>query len=97
MPKEVWSGKQVNLSHLQDFGCVTTYLHIDAVDRSKLNVKSKKCYFIGYGSADMGYKFWDYQNKKILRNIIVIFNEEVQYKHRTTVDTETDKSKDVTT
>ena len=32
LPKEVWSGKKVNLSYLKVFGCVS-YLHIDSTAR----------------------------------------------------------------
>lgn len=69
LPEEVWSGKRVNLSHLKVFGCVS-YLPIVAANMSKLDAKSEK----GYGGADMGYKFWDDQNRKILRSRNVIFD-----------------------
>lgn len=87
LPEEVWSGKQVNLYHLEVFDCMS-YLHINAADRSKLDPKSKKCYFLGYGSVEIGYRFWDDQNKKIVKSKDVIFNEKVPYKNRTTVDSE---------
>ena len=57
--KEVWSGKEVNLSHLRVFGCIS-YVHIDA-ERSKLDVKSKKMLVImgmslvtGFGVMKIG-------------------------------------------
>lgn len=53
-----------------------SYLHIDVADKSKLDAKSHKCYFIRCGDAKIGYRFWDDQNRKILRNINVIFNVE---------------------
>lgn len=40
------------------FGCVT-YVHIDLDAISKLDPKSKKCIFIGYGNDEFGYRFWD--------------------------------------
>jgi hypothetical protein len=41
-------------------------IHIDFDSRSKLDVKSRKCFFIGYGDEAFGYRFWDDQNWKII-------------------------------
>ena len=84
LPEEVWSGKEVKFSHLKFFGCVF-YVHVDFDARSKLDAKSKICFFIGYGNEKFGYRFWDEQNKKIIRSRNVIFNEQVMYKDRLTV------------
>ena len=81
IPEEVWSGKEVNLSHLRVFGCIS-YVHIDSAERSKLEAKSNKCVFVGYGDDEFGYRFWDYENRKIIRSRDVIFNENVMYKDR---------------
>ena len=43
------------------------------------------CFFIGYGDEKFGYRFWDEQNRKIIRSRNVIFNEHVMYKNRSTV------------
>ena len=84
LPKEVWSDKEVNFSHLKVFYCVS-YVHIDSNAHSKLDAKSNICFFIGYGDENFGYRFWDEQNKKIIRSRNVIFNEQVMYKDRSTV------------
>ena len=81
IPEEVWSGKEVNLSHLRVFGCIS-YVHIDSAERSKLDAKSNKCVFVGDGDDEFGYRFWDYENRKIIRSRDVIFNENVMYKDR---------------
>ena len=81
IPKEVWSRKEVNLSYLKVFGCVS-YVHIDSDARSKLDAKSRKCFFIGYEDETFGYRFWDDQNRKVIRSRNVIFNEQVMYKDR---------------
>ncbi|CAJ2648559.1 unnamed protein product [Trifolium pratense] len=81
LPEEVWSGKEVKLSHLRIFGCVS-YILIDSCNRDKLDPKARKCYFIGYGSDMYGYRFWDDQNKKIIRSRNVTFNENLFYKDR---------------
>jgi hypothetical protein len=79
--EEVWSGNEVNLSYLKVFGCVS-YVHIDSNARSKLDAKSRKWFFIGYGDETFGYRFWDDQNRKVIRSRNVIFNEQVMYKDR---------------
>ena len=81
IPEEVWSRKEVNLSHLRVFGCIS-YVHIDSAERSKLDAKSNKCVFVGYGGDEFGYRFWDYENQKIIRSKDVIFNENVMYKDK---------------
>ena len=83
LPEEVWSGKEVNLSHLRVFGC-TSYVLTNPDNRDKLDPKARKCYFIGYGTDMYGYKFWDYQDKKIIRSRNVTFNEYMFYKDTST-------------
>ena len=41
--------------------------------------------FISYGDEKFDYRFWDEQNRKIIRSRNVIFNEQVMYKDRSTV------------
>ena len=49
-------------------------------------MQSQKIYFfIGYGDEKFGYRFWDEQNRKIIRSRNVIFNEQVTYKDRSNV------------
>ena len=74
LPKEVWSKNQVNLSHLKVF-CYASYILLNSNSRNKLNLKANRCYFIGYGYDMYGYRFWDDQNKKIIRSRNVTFNE----------------------
>ena len=81
IPEEVWSEKEVKLSHLKVFGCVS-YVHISDQARGKLDPKSLKCTFIGYGGDEFGYKFWNDQTKKVIRSRDVIFNERVMYKDK---------------
>ena len=63
------------------FGYIS-YVHIDSAERSKLDAKSNKCVFVGYGGDEFSYRFWDYENRKIIRSRDVIFNENVMYKDR---------------
>ena len=84
LPEEVWSGKEVKFSHLKFFCCVS-YVHIDFAAHSKLDAKSKICFFNGYGDQKFGYQFSNEQNRKIIRSRNVMFNEQIMYKDRSTV------------
>ncbi|KAK3037378.1 hypothetical protein RJ639_030476 [Escallonia herrerae] len=53
--EEEWSGKPVNYFFLRVFGC-SAYAHIDKKERKKLDSKSQKCVFIGYGGDEYGYR-----------------------------------------
>ena len=48
IPKEAWTSKKVNYAFLKVLGC-KAFMHIDKILRSKLEAKSKKRFFIGYG------------------------------------------------
>ena len=90
IPEEVWTEKEVKLSHLKVFGCVSYIL--DGDRKSKLDAKSLKCTFVGYGTdGEFGYRFWDEQNHKIIRSRDVVFNEKVMYKDRKTAVSEPNK------
>ena len=54
--EEVWSGKEVKFSHLKVFDCVS-YVHIDSDAHSKLDAKSKICFFIGYVMRNLAIGF----------------------------------------
>ncbi|KAI9198572.1 hypothetical protein LWI28_018376 [Acer negundo] len=87
IPEEIWTGKEVKISHLKVFGCVS-YVHVSDHTRSKLDVKSVKCTLVGYGEDEFGYKLWDDQNRKMIRSRDVVFNEKVMYKDRNTKTSE---------
>jgi hypothetical protein len=46
-PKEKFTSKKLDVSHLKVFGCIA-YVHVIDEKRSKLDPKAKKCIFIGY-------------------------------------------------
>jgi len=79
IPKEAWTSKKVKYSFLKTSGC-EAFVHINKENRTKLEAKSKKCTFIGYGVNDFGYRSYDYEKHKIIRSRDVIFNEKVLYK-----------------
>ena len=51
IPQEVWIGKKVNYSFIRTFG-YEAFVHVDKKNRTKLDAKSQKCTFIGYGIDD---------------------------------------------
>ena len=54
IPMECWSHKQPNYDRLCVFGC-EVYTHVPNELRHKLDPKSHKCIFIGYGgNREMG-------------------------------------------
>jgi len=55
VPKEVWSGKKVDMSFPCIFGYVV-HVMINPEKRDKLGSKSKKCYFLGYGTDSFVYR-----------------------------------------
>ena len=61
-------------------------MHISDQGRNKLDPKSKKCTFIGYGEDEFGYHIWDDEKKKVIRSRDVIFNERVMYKDMHKID-----------
>ena len=80
VPEEVWTGKPPSYQHLRVFGGVA-YVHIRREERTKIEPKSQKCIFLGYGdSGEMGYRLWDLENRKIIRSKDVIFDETCMYK-----------------
>jgi hypothetical protein len=77
--RRICSYHWVNYYFLKTFGC-EAFVHINKENRTKLEVKSKKCTFIGYDVNDFSYSLWDYENHRIIRSRDVIFNEKVMYK-----------------
>ncbi|GKA04546.1 retrovirus-related pol polyprotein from transposon TNT 1-94 [Tanacetum coccineum] len=85
IPEEEWQGKEVILAHLRVFGC-DSYVKVKDVVRDKLDAKSVKCTFIGYGSDEMEYRFWDSKSHKVVRSIYVTFNEDSLYGAKAATD-----------
>lgn len=74
-PFEALFGKKQSVKHLQIFGS-TCYAHIPTEDRKKLDNKSKKCIFLGYGTTVKGYRLYDELTSRVLHSRNVIFKEE---------------------
>ena len=60
-PQEVWSGRKPSISHMRVFGTIS-HVHIPNERRTKLDDKSERFIFIGYGSSSKGYKLYNPNN-----------------------------------
>ncbi|KAK4325723.1 hypothetical protein Pmani_003666 [Petrolisthes manimaculis] len=73
-PCQALMGKKPSVHHLRIFGCVC-YAHVPKDERRKLDPKSVKCIFLGYGSEVKGYRLFDLEKKRILNSRDVTFDE----------------------
>ena len=51
-------------------------MHILKYERSKLDAKTRPCVFIGYGQDELGYRFYDPMQKKLVRSRDAMFMED---------------------
>ncbi|KAB5564961.1 hypothetical protein DKX38_005015 [Salix brachista] len=75
VPDRVWNGKDVFYDQLRVFGC-KAFVHIPKDERSKLDVKTRQCIFLGYGLDEFGYRLYDPVEKKLVRSRDVVFMED---------------------
>ena len=73
-PYEAWSGDRPNVKHLRLFECIA-YALVPKDERKKLDSKSIKCIFLGYGAEIKGYQLYDVERGKVLHSRDVIFDE----------------------
>ena len=80
IPQEIWTGNKPNYDKLRIFDC-EVYTLIPKDDHRKLEPRSRKCVFLGYGPDDeIGYRLWDPEHKQIVRSSDVVFNESAMHK-----------------
>ena len=75
VPDRIWSDNEISYDHLRVFGC-KAFVHIPKDERSKLDAKARPCVFIGYGQDELGYRFYDPVQKKLVRSRDVVFMED---------------------
>ncbi|GKB67378.1 retrovirus-related pol polyprotein from transposon TNT 1-94, partial [Tanacetum coccineum] len=63
-----------------------TMLPLSMTAAGRLDAKSMKCTFIGYGSDEMGYLFWDSKSHKVVRSRDVTFNKDSLYGAKAATD-----------
>lgn len=74
-PEEAWTGKKVNVSHLQIFGN-PVMMHIPKQKRRKWDKKSKKMIFVGFSEGVKGYRCIDPETKQFKMSRDVVFLQE---------------------
>lgn len=65
-PQNVWYGKPFDYTDLKIFGCPAYAL----LNEGKLDLKAKKCIFLGYASGVKGYRLWCIENSKSFEFLI---------------------------
>lgn len=75
VPKKVWTRKDVSYDHLRVFRH-KAFVYIPKDERSKLDVKTRQCIFLGYGQDEYDYRFYDPTEKKLVRSRNVVFIED---------------------
>jgi len=73
-PYEALNKRKPNVGHFRVFGCVT-YSHIPDEMRRKLDFKSKRCVFVGYGNTTKGYRLYDFVAKRVFYSRNLFFDE----------------------
>ena len=77
---EMGTGKPADYFYLYAFGCHVYVMH-NAYERTKLDLKSRRCIFAGYTDGVNGYRLWDPTTHKIVISKDVIFIE-VQFQRK---------------
>ena len=75
VPDRIGSNNEISYDHLRVFGC-KAFVHISKDERSKLDAKTRPCVFIGYGQDDLGYRFYDPMQKKLVGSRDAMFMED---------------------
>jgi hypothetical protein len=73
-PKEKYSGRKLDLSHLKVFGCIA-YVHVPDELQTKLDPKVEKCVFIGYSLEQKGYRCYNPITREMRVSRDVVFDE----------------------
>ena len=56
-PKEIFTGKKPEVSHLKIFGC-PVYIHVPKEKRTKLDPSGKKGIFVGYCEVSKAFRIY---------------------------------------
>ncbi|RDY02473.1 hypothetical protein CR513_14061, partial [Mucuna pruriens] len=72
---KIWFGKDVKYDHLRVFDC-KAFVHVRKDERSKLDMKTRHCIFIGYGQDEYGYRLYVPIVNKLVKSRDVQFMED---------------------
>ena len=80
IPQELWAGRKQDYAKLRIFGC-EAYALVPNDERRKLDSRSRKCIFLGYGpDRNYEYSLWDPETRQVISIADVIFNESAMHK-----------------
>jgi hypothetical protein len=74
IPEEVWTSHLCDYSNMIIF-CCDVYALISKDHHSKLDPRSKRYVFLGYGDGVNGYQLWDPTSHKIIISKDLVFDE----------------------
>jgi hypothetical protein len=74
-PEASYTGKQLDLSNLKTFGCLS-YVHVPDETRQKLDGKTRKGLFVGYDQESKAYRIYDPLTRKVMISRDVVFDED---------------------
>jgi hypothetical protein len=78
--QELWTRRKLDYGKLRIFGC-EAYVVVPKDERRKLESRSQKCVFLGYGpDGSFGYRLWDPETHQVVRSSDVVINESVMHK-----------------
>ena len=75
-PEEIWTGTKPDLSNLRMFGCKAD-MYVPEQKRSKMDLKMKECFMLGYCLNQKGYRLWEPTRQQVLTARDVVFFERV--------------------
>ena len=73
---EVWGGTKPILANMKVFGC-HAYMNMPNPKRSKIDVRSIQCRFIGYSDHEKSYRFEEIKSRRVLASRDARFMEKV--------------------
>ena len=78
--QELWTSQRPNYEKLRIFE-YEAFALVPKDNRQKLESRSRKCIFLGYGSEGaFGHRLWDLENRQIVWSSNVLFNESKMHK-----------------
>ena len=68
------TGKKPSVKDLRIFGC-KAYAHVPKDERGKMDSKTRRCTFLGYGETTKGFRLYDDERKRVIFSRDVVFDE----------------------
>eukprot|EP00180_Rhodochaete_pulchella_P004065 Plantae.Rhodophyta-Rhodochaete_pulchella.ctg74906.p1 GENE.Plantae.Rhodophyta-Rhodochaete_pulchella.ctg74906~~Plantae.Rhodophyta-Rhodochaete_pulchella.ctg74906.p1 ORF type:complete len:375 (-),score=45.26 Plantae.Rhodophyta-Rhodochaete_pulchella.ctg74906:698-1678(-) len=72
IPQIIWTQQDLDVSHLRTFECLAC-VHVPKARRGKMAAQGERCIFLGY--AEMGYRLYSLERRKIVFSRDTVFNE----------------------